>query len=274
MYFAEIDLKANQSRHFNISVNGEPWHGTVTPEYLRATIAYTNSPIGPFTGGNFTFSFYPVQDSTLLPILNAVEAYYVIYFLQSETEQEDIDPIKKIKARYGISTRNWQGDPCAPQDYVWNGLICSYNGTALPTITSLNLSSNGLTGEIALDIANLKSLMYLASGNPGLCLSDSCNNTKKKKKLVVSVAASVSSLFAIVILLAIIFRVKLLLRVHHRNLTSLIGYCNENDKIGLIYEYMANGNLKDHLSGGNPNILSWKLRLQIALEAAQGYVLA
>ncbi|XVF86749.1 hypothetical protein PTKIN_Ptkin18bG0067500 [Pterospermum kingtungense] len=44
--------------------------------------------------------------------------------------------------------------------------------------------------------------------------------------------------------------VKLLLRVHHRNLTTLIGYCNEGTNLGLIYEYMAKGNLAEHLSGG------------------------
>ncbi|KAL2332308.1 hypothetical protein Fmac_019889 [Flemingia macrophylla] len=43
--------------------------------------------------------------------------------------------------------------------------------------------------------------------------------------------------------------VKLLMRVHHKNLTSLIGYCNEGTNKGLIYEYMANGNLQEHLSG-------------------------
>ena len=43
----------------------------------------------------------------------------------------------------------------------------------------------------------------------------------------------------------------------------------------LIYEYMANGSLKDHLSakigtGKTRFILSWEQRLQIAIEAAQG----
>ncbi|KAJ7963119.1 protein kinase family protein [Quillaja saponaria] len=35
---------------------------------------------------------------------------------------------------------------------------------------------------------------------------------------------------------------KLLMRVHHRNLTSLIGYCNEENNMGLIYEFMENRN--------------------------------
>ncbi|GMN27481.1 hypothetical protein TIFTF001_001674 [Ficus carica] len=42
--------------------------------------------------------------------------------------------------------------------------------------------------------------------------------------------------------------VKLLTRVHHRNLTSLIGYSIEDNYMGLVYEYMANGNLGRHLS--------------------------
>ncbi|RYQ87552.1 hypothetical protein Ahy_B09g095067 [Arachis hypogaea] len=66
--------------------------------------------------------------------------------------------------------------------------------------------------------------------------------------------------------------VKLLMRVHHRNLTSLIGYCNEETNIGLIYEYMKNGDLDEHLSGKNNRgkSLNWEDRLRIAVDAAQG----
>ncbi|XP_025675447.1 receptor-like protein kinase At3g21340 [Arachis hypogaea] len=62
------------------------------------------------------------------------------------------------------------------------------------------------------------------------------------------------------------------MRVHHRNLTSLIGYCNEETNIGLIYEYMKNGDLDEHLSGKNNRgkSLNWEDRLPIAVDAAQG----
>ncbi|KAF7847462.1 hypothetical protein BT93_L2944 [Corymbia citriodora subsp. variegata] len=63
---------------------------------------------------------------------------------------------------------------------------------------------------------------------------------------------------------------QLLMLIHHRNLVSLIGYCEEFEKLALIYEFMSNGNVRQHLSARNPNVLSWSQRLQIAIDTAQG----
>lgn len=43
--------------------------------------------------------------------------------------------------------------------------------------------------------------------------------------------------------------VELLMRVHHKGLIPLIGYCDEDANIGLINEFMAKGSLDTHLSG-------------------------
>ncbi|XP_056866333.1 probable LRR receptor-like serine/threonine-protein kinase At1g07550 [Raphanus sativus] len=65
--------------------------------------------------------------------------------------------------------------------------------------------------------------------------------------------------------------VELLLRVHHVNLVSLIGYCDEGNDLALIYEFMENGNLKEHLSGERDgSVLNWRSRLKIAIESALG----
>ncbi|PON37030.1 Mitogen-activated protein kinase kinase kinase [Parasponia andersonii] len=62
-----------------------------------------------------------------------------------------------------------------------------------------------------------------------------------------------------------------LMNVHHRNLVSLIGYCNDGDNMAVIYEYMAKGNLKQHISPDAVEVLdSWEKRLQIAVEVALG----
>ena len=44
-------------------------------------------------------------------------------------------------------------------------------------------------------------------------------------------------------------KVELLLRVHHRHLVGLVGYCDDGDYLALIYEYMANGDLRENMSG-------------------------
>jgi len=64
--------------------------------------------------------------------------------------------------------------------------------------------------------------------------------------------------------------IELLSRLHHRNLVSLVGYCDEEDEQMLVYEFMSNGTLRDHLSAKSKRPLSFGLRLKIALGAAKG----
>lgn len=47
------------------------------------------------------------------------------------------------------------------------------------------------------------------------------------------------------------FRVEvdILSRLNHPNLVSLIGYCADGKHRFLVYEYLQNGNLQDHLNG-------------------------
>ncbi|RVW52017.1 putative leucine-rich repeat receptor-like protein kinase [Vitis vinifera] len=324
-------------------------------------------------------------------ISSAIQPRYMIadtYFTQSSLS--GIDAMKKIKSVYQVTKSSWQGDPCLPRNYSWDGLICSDNGYNAPSITSLNLSSSNLAGKIDKSFSNLTSLQYCKDlsynslngevpeflsemsslktlnlsgnkltgsvpsallaksndgtlslsldGNPDLCKTNSCNTkTKKKNSVVVPVVASIAS---VVVLLGAIFAVywrfigggrrgkpagvkpndrdnvsqlefqkpdvpneeenwdseleeiqkevietngklearkqrlsyseaQLLSTIHHRNLVSLIGYCDEGSNMLLIYEYMANGNLKEHISGKNGSVLSWEQRVQIAIEAAQ-----
>ncbi|KAG5141549.1 hypothetical protein JHK82_017244 [Glycine max] len=424
MHFSEVEILAeNETRTFNIFMNGKLFYGPLTPGYLTTNTIYAKSALTGAT--RYLFSLAKTGTSTLPPIINAMEIYKVIDFPQSETEQDDVDAITNIKNAYGVN-RNWQGDPCGPVAYIWEGLNCSYDNT--PRITSLNLSSSGLTGQISSFISELTMLQYLdlsnnsLSGslpdfltqlqslkvlnlvnnnltgpvpgglverskegslslslgqNPNLCESDPCiqqsnnkqpdaaNQNKNKNNIVIPAATSVAGILVLVIIvvtaiicglkrrkpqasvnidvqtntpsgsqfaskqrqysfnelvkitddftrilgrgafgkvyhgiiddtqvavkmlspsavrgyeqflaeaMAIELQVKLLMRVHHRNLTSLVGYCNEENNMGLIYEYMANGNLDEILSGksSRAKFLTWEDRLQIALDAAQG----
>ncbi|XP_027350646.1 probable LRR receptor-like serine/threonine-protein kinase At1g67720 isoform X2 [Abrus precatorius] len=66
--------------------------------------------------------------------------------------------------------------------------------------------------------------------------------------------------------------VTLLSRIHHRNLVQLLGYCRDEENSMLVYEFMHNGTLKEHLYGPlvHGRSINWIKRLEIAEDAAKG----
>ncbi|KAG6729102.1 probable receptor-like protein kinase At5g24010 [Carya illinoinensis] len=72
--------------------------------------------------------------------------------------------------------------------------------------------------------------------------------------------------------------VLVLSKIRHRHLVSLIGYCEERFEMILVYEFMENGTLRDHLYDPNEKSkrsskrskLSWKQRLEICISSAKG----
>ncbi|KAJ0971542.1 hypothetical protein J5N97_019501 [Dioscorea zingiberensis] len=66
---------------------------------------------------------------------------------------------------------------------------------------------------------------------------------------------------------------KILCKVHHINVVELIGYTSGDDHLYLVYEYVQNGSLSEHLHDPllhGHQALSWNARAQIALDAARG----
>ncbi|KAJ0018825.1 hypothetical protein Pint_09814 [Pistacia integerrima] len=62
---------------------------------------------------------------------------------------------------------------------------------------------------------------------------------------------------------------KILTNVHHLNLVRLLGYCAEGS-LFLVYEFIENGNLSQHLQGSEKEPLPWSTRMQIAFDSATG----
>ena len=109
-HFAELqELKANESRAFNINLDGSLFFGPIIPTYLISSTAYSSSS---FRGGlNYSFTLEKLENSTLPPILNAFEFYTLVDLSQQETHQDDgtyifssIQKISSVEARVKFRT--------------------------------------------------------------------------------------------------------------------------------------------------------------------------
>ncbi|XP_041001997.1 putative leucine-rich repeat receptor-like serine/threonine-protein kinase At2g19230 [Juglans microcarpa x Juglans regia] len=159
-HFAEVEkLESGQQRELTISLDDQRSYLTesVILDYLTPrTIAQDNPPI---TGAPRLFlSINAAQGTHFPPILNAYEIFKLIELPNEPTATEDVKAIMEIKTRYNV-TRNWQGDPCVPSEYSWDGLNCTNDNP--PRIISLNLSSSNLTGDIDTSFSKLELLQSL-----------------------------------------------------------------------------------------------------------------
>ncbi|KAF2301091.1 hypothetical protein GH714_020025 [Hevea brasiliensis] len=312
LHFAEVEnTQVSQKRILNITVNGGPWYNElVLDNYLSPHTIQPNFPVRE----NVSFSINVMENSTLSPILNALEIYGLVDVQQLPTDQVDVwaADIMVIVLLFiislNLSSSGLEGtiDPLFSRFTSLEYLDLSYNSLSgsipesLSEITSLktlNLSGNKLSGlvpSVLVDKFDKGTLNLSVTGNTDLCFRNPCQ--KKKKNFTVPLVASITS---ILLVLGFIFNSKkdgktlearnrqftyselvaitndfqkalLLTRVHHRNLASLIGYCDDGPHMGLVYEYMANGNLQEHLADGKAAVLTWELRLQIGIDTAQG----
>ncbi|OMO66432.1 hypothetical protein COLO4_30561 [Corchorus olitorius] len=259
MHFAEVEkLLPNETRAFNISYNGKYWYGPLSPAYLSSNTLYTRSAL---TGGDYRFSIYKTADSTHPPILNAIEVYMVKEFLQSETIQEEASAASLAILIVALGAL-WLKRRKLPAVGIGQNTNDEHQNLACISDQSLESRNRQFTFSEVQKMTN-NFTRVLGKGGFGTVFHGYLDNrTEVAVKMLSHSSVQGYKQFQA--------EVKLLLRVHHRNLTSLIGYCNEGTNLGLIYEYMAKGNLAEHLSGRGNRILNWEERLRTTLEAAQG----
>ncbi|KAJ4768417.1 Leucine-rich repeat protein kinase family protein [Rhynchospora pubera] len=87
-YFAElVKLNANQIREFNMYFNGKQVYGPYSPSYLSSDAIYTTDFI---TGiHNYSFLLNATENSTLPPLLNAIEVYSGMFLTEPLTERNE-----------------------------------------------------------------------------------------------------------------------------------------------------------------------------------------
>ena len=87
MHFSEVlQLQGNQSRVFTIWLNGTLWNDPVVPKRCSSTRIFRTNSV---RGSRLLFSLVKTDESTLPPIINALEVYVIKEFSQSTTDQDD-----------------------------------------------------------------------------------------------------------------------------------------------------------------------------------------
>ncbi|KAM6601567.1 hypothetical protein CsatA_021176 [Cannabis sativa] len=244
MHFAELKmLQPNETREFKIYINDALFMEELVPKYLRETTGYPlTKGRTPNSEGVLDFWFNRTENSTLPPLINAVE------------KPEGKQPHRSTACCTISKIEEW------------------------PITIKSVITSSDFTTDSLIDESKKRRFTYsevikmtdnferiLGRGGFGTVFHGFIDDgTQVAVKMLSHSSDRGYQQFQA--------EVKLLMRVHHRNLTTLVGYCNEGSNRAVIYEYMANGSLDSHLSErvGNGNVLSWKERLQIAIDAAQG----
>ncbi|VAH09508.1 unnamed protein product [Triticum turgidum subsp. durum] len=206
LYAAELEiLTSDDVREYDLIINGKRTKVPYRPKYLIAAALYNNEPHHGFS--QYSFTVIATANSTLPPMINAFEFFSVISTANVGTDSQDVSAINKIKVKYQVK-KNWMGDPCAPKNFSWNGLTCSYPTSGRPRITSINMSNGGLSGDISSFFADIKdlqcldlsynnltgsipnalsqlpSLVVLHGNNPNLCSDNGSCQTKKKNYML------------------------------------------------------------------------------------------
>nr|XP_020163883.1 putative leucine-rich repeat receptor-like protein kinase At2g19210 [Aegilops tauschii subsp. strangulata] len=256
MHFSELQLlPSNALRQFDININGVRLSDDIRLFYLGVGVIYNEKP---YRDGNYNISINATANSTLPPILNALELFSIMSMTNFDTDSGDVSAITTIKAKYHVQ-KNWMGDPCSPKIMTWEKLMCSYDIGTRPRIRSvglngdisssfanlkalqyLDLSNNNLTGTIPDTLSQLPLLKILYGNNSNLCTNaNSCRPAKMKCKLPIYVGAPT---------VVIVVIVQILNRIHHKNLVSLIGFCKDGEHMALVYEFMSEGSLQNHIN--------------------------
>ncbi|XP_037416750.1 probable LRR receptor-like serine/threonine-protein kinase At2g28960 [Triticum dicoccoides] len=401
-HFAEV-VDNNPNRSFNIYSGDEMLFPDFSPSRSQVDSMHQNGRFLHNPAASFLLN--KTNNSVLPPLINAFELYSLVRMDNLTTDSNDVKYMKEVKKHYSVARINWNGDPCSPREYSWEGLTCDYSkSNPNPRIVAVNLSTSRLKGGLTISFMNMVSLETLdlshnnltggipeyemksmkvfdlsynqldgpiphsilqryqaglldlrLEGNP-ICskVKDTyCSNKKNTTPAMLIAVIVPVVLVSLLVVMGTLWKlywkgksgndkeyamyeeetplhidirrftyaelkfitndfqsiigkggfgivyhgtlengdevavkvlketsisestdflpeVQTLSKVHHKNLVTLQGYCQNKKCLALVYDFMPRGNLKQLLKGGDDYSLTWEQRLHIALDAAQG----
>lgn len=144
----------SESRSFYIKINNERRSENIN--LIRNYFAVERTFQA---NGVYSFQLLKAKNSTVLPIVNAAEVFFLVD-TQPATHSQDIEALDVIKTRFNM--KNWISDPC----YLiqWEGISCD-NRSSEVRISEINLSGRNLTVPVPEEIGQLTALVKVSLEN-------------------------------------------------------------------------------------------------------------
>ncbi|RID80643.1 hypothetical protein BRARA_A03290 [Brassica rapa] len=183
----------------------------------------------------------------------------------AKTDSQDVSALNDAyKSMNSPSKLNgWSssgGDPCGDS---WDGITCKGS-----SVTQIKVSGRGLSGSLGYQLANLKSLTYLDVSKNNLNGNLPYQLPENLKYAVKEIDASLLGKGNPEEFSHIVSNIS---SIHHPNMAELVGYCSEQGRNMLVYEYFTSGSLNRflHQTDDFSRPLTWNTRIRIALGTAQ-----
>ncbi|XP_058111157.1 probable LRR receptor-like serine/threonine-protein kinase At1g05700 [Magnolia sinica] len=142
-YFSEVaQLGPSDKRSIQVFINNTSSGDPFAPPY-ESTLEYTFYNIT--ADANTTMTLSATADSTLPPIINALEIFSVSNVLTSGTDSNDVQALSSLQQQFE-KLQEWSGDPCLPATFNWEWVACSSH--PIPRITALYLNGLQLNGAL------------------------------------------------------------------------------------------------------------------------------
>ncbi|KAJ8620856.1 hypothetical protein MRB53_029385 [Persea americana] len=153
-YFSEMSqLDSTATRSFSIFADNRKISDPIVPPYQDA-VEYT---FNGTANSNTTISLVATSDSTLPPLINAMEIFQVGDALTDGTNSNDVQALSLLQQQF-VKLQDWSGDPCLPATFNWDWVACSSD--AIPRITALYLSGFQLDGILP-DFSSMDALQTI-----------------------------------------------------------------------------------------------------------------
>ncbi|KAL7254103.1 hypothetical protein ACSBR1_008492 [Camellia fascicularis] len=295
LHFCDIVSRSLNQLYFNVFINGFAAYKDLdlsaltfnllaSPYYIDFVVGSDNSRVVRISVGPSDLSSSLRKDA----ILNGVEIMKMVnFFVVSETQSEKRSVWVLVGSIVGgfaflclvglavlliLRGRRKKQKPKPVESMGWTPLRVyggsSHSrlseGTAFPSPGPYGYLGLRIPfGEIQLATSNFDQNLIIGSGGFGMVYKGVLRDTTKVavKRGVPGSRQGLPEFQS---------ELTVLSKIRHRHLVSLVGYCEEQSEMILVYEFVEKGPLKNHLYGSGLTPLSWKQRLEICIGAARG----